>query len=363
MYELIPSEKYLDDLLSFSKKAKERIYIQAMHVVFNDKFSEFINELILAKKRGVDVRLNIDDYSKVYNSLGHRYLHISKKKISKCQKDATKSRFYIDKLLRAGVDVLFINEYKYNKKLAEYIPFLGRNHMKITVIDDISYIGGINLSSKSLNYIDFMLRTDNKSLLDALLDLFFKSRNNINFNDYKINLDLGDALLVDSGKTYKSIIYDTVLKEIYDSKDSILYISQFLPDFKILKALKFAHSRGVDVNIITHASYVSEKKYRTFIEHSMFNFSNLNIRNIYLSKDRYVHAKMVIIDKGKESEKAIFGSHNFSTFGVLFGTKEISLLTRNKQIIDMLYLWYNSIKPVDDKLIKYATPTQSSKHI
>jgi hypothetical protein len=50
MYELIPSEKYLDDLLSFSKKAKERIYIQAMHVVFNDKFSEFINELILAKK-------------------------------------------------------------------------------------------------------------------------------------------------------------------------------------------------------------------------------------------------------------------------------------------------------------------------
>jgi hypothetical protein len=72
---------------------------------------------------------------------------------------------------------------------------------------------------------------------------------------------------------------------------------------------------------------------------------------------------MVIIDKGKGSERAIFGSHNFSTFGVLFGTKEISLLTRNKQVIDMLYLWYNSIKPEDNKLVKYATPAQSSKHI
>ena len=361
MFKTIPSEEYLENITNLIKKSKNTIYIQAMYFCFDDSLKGFVEELIGAKKRGVDVKLNIDNYSVPYNN-GHKYLiHIKKENRIKCVSAASKSKNYLNMLIENGVDINFINQYKYGKFLSEYIPFLGRNHMKITLIDDVSFIGGINFSSKSFNYSDFMIRTENKDMLSALKKIFIDNRDNKKQNDKKIKINDRNILLVDSGKARQSIIYESSIECINNAKESIRYISQFFPDFKILDALENAVNRGVNVEIITHSNEIAEKKYRHKIEKILFNISNSNISNVYENSDRYIHAKMMIIDKDTSSPSVILGSHNFSTFGVLFGTAEISIYSKEKDLISELYIWYSNIKIKSNSLIRFHRITESVK--
>ncbi len=359
MFKTIPSEDYLENITNLIKKSSSIIYIQAMYFCFDNSLKEFVEELISAKKRGVDVKLNIDNYSIPYNN-GHKYLiHLKKEKRKNCISSASESKNYLNILINNGVDIKVINRYKYGKFLSEYIPFLGRNHMKITIIDNISFIGGINFSSKSFNYSDFMIKTQNKVMLSSLKKIFISNRNSKKQTDKKIKINNDNILLVDSGKPNQSIIYNSTIEYINNANESIIYISQFLPDFKLLRMLEKAVYRGVKVEIITHSNSIAEKKYRHKIEKLLFNISNSNISHVYENSNRYIHAKMIIIDKDTSSPSVILGSHNFSTFGVLFGTAEISLYSKEKELISELYTWYSNIKMKSDNLISFHNTTES----
>ena len=306
----------------------------------------------------MDVKLNIDNYSTPYNN-GHKYLiHIKKEKRIRCISSAAKSKNYFDMLIDNGIDIKYINKYKYGKFLSEYIPFLGRNHMKITIIDNVSFIGGINFSSKSFNYSDFMIKTENKDMLYTLKKIFIENRYNKNQNDKKIKINNDNILLIDSGKVRQSIIYESSIECINNAKESIRYISQFFPDFRILYALEKAIRKGIDVEIITHSNDIAEKKYRHKVEKILFNISNSHISNIYENSEKYIHAKMMLIDKDTSSPSVILGSHNFSTFGVLFGTAEISIYSKEKNLVSELYTWYSNIKVRSDSFIPIHSPVK-----
>ena len=233
MYEVIDASCYLDTITEKIKKSKNKIYIQAMHIDFSKKFEIFIDEIIKAKKRGVDVKFNIDEYSIPY-IVGHKYYHISQYKRINCNTKSEKNKYYLDKLIKEKIDIKFINEYKYGRIVSEYLPFFGRNHMKITIIDDVSFIGGINLAEKSLDYLDFMVRIKNKKLNLLLIDIFIKNRDGRKNNDITIPIDKLNDLIIDSGRRFKSQIYKETLDSIRKAEQSIIFISQFLPDFNIV---------------------------------------------------------------------------------------------------------------------------------
>ncbi len=361
MYELIPSEEYLSDLIQLVKKAKKNIYIQAMYVYFDDSLKEFTKEVIAAKKRGVSVKFNIDNYSNQYIQ-GHKYfIHINKEKRDKCKNNIQISQKYFKEMTSADIEINFINEYRYNKAIAEYFPFIGRNHMKITIIDNYSYIGGMNFGKKSFNYYDFMVKTKDREIRNNLKSIFLKNSTGIKYSDKIVNINKENSLLIDSGKKGQSIIYNEAINAINNAKEDISYISQFLPDFKILFALQKAVKRGLAVEIIVHSNSIAEKKIRHKIEQILFNLSNINLSNLYEQSEKYIHAKMIILDKNAPNSSLIIGSHNFSTFGVLFGTSEIALNTKDKDLIHNLSNWYTQIKLNSQSLIKYTTPSQSIK--
>ena len=53
-------------------------------------------------------------------------------------------------------------------------------------------------------------------------------------------------------------------------------------------------------------------------------------------RDRYLHAKCIIFSFKDGSKTAITGSHNFVNGGVLLGTREVALETKEPSIIAQL---------------------------
>jgi cardiolipin synthase len=60
------------------------------------------------------------------------------------------------------------------------------------------------------------------------------------------------------------------------------------------------------------------------------------------TRNRYLHAKFMIFTMPDGSKVALTGSHNFVYAGVLLGTREIALETRNPKIIRQLESFFES---------------------
>ena len=345
MFKIVKSDTYKQALIAKIKKAQSRIYIQAMAIEFTEDISSIIDELINAKKKGVDVRINIDWYSRMYTSSHiNKYPLLLKTRKNMIEKVKKENNTYIQKLLDADIQIIYINKPKY--KISEYIPYIGRNHMKFILIDDCVFIGGMNISQRSFKNVDFMAESNNLMLKDTILKIF--TNNHTLYNNSEIPISSDSSLLVDVGTFGNSIIYKKALESIKSSKSSIRYISQFLPNFDILKALNEAAKRSVDVSIITYDKRLASQKFANKIDHLLFALSKKNLSVMY-NKDRYVHAKLLLIDEN-DNGTALFGSHNFSPFGVYFKTAEIAISTKNKECIDDLNNWYASIK---DNISRY----------
>ena len=54
------------------------------------------------------------------------------------------------------------------------------------------------------------------------------------------------------------------------------------------------------------------------------------------TKHQYLHAKFMIFEMNDGQKIAVTGSHNFVNAGVLLGTREIALQTKNLLIIKQL---------------------------
>ena len=336
MYTIINAEDYFYTLYKKIREAKDYIYIQAMSVEFSLHNKIISDEIIESAKRGVKVYINIDWYSKMYTGKQMNKLPI----INKGKRDLTyKIRLEnlreIQKMKKVNVDIAYLN--RPNNTFGEYIPFIGRNHMKFTIVDNCIYIGGTNLSVDSFSNIDFMMESCNKKLINSSITLFFENRNIRSLHPSKIQIANDTSLLIDSGKIGDSIIYRNSLDLTDKAQKSIKYVSQFLPDFELLKKMKQAKRRGVSVDIMTYHKGMALSKVKGRVEQLLFNIFSEDLSATQIKK--YVHAKLLIID----NINTIFGSHNFSKFGVLFGTKEIAINSTNPDLILSLNNWLDNV--------------------
>ena len=85
-----------------------------MAIEFTEDISSIIDELINAKKKGVDVRINIDWYSRMYTSSHiNKYPLLLKTRKNMIEKVKKENNTYIQKLLDADIQIIYINEPKY----------------------------------------------------------------------------------------------------------------------------------------------------------------------------------------------------------------------------------------------------------
>ena len=312
---LLPPE-YVAQATADVNKAQTRVLLMTMVLADTPASHELIDALEAAAKRGVEVTVSADVFT--YGEVGGSFLPVKYYNINSRQ--ATKMA---KRLRAAGVKFQWLGR-------GRSFIFSGRTHMKWCVIDDIVYtFGGVNMYEIGIHNNDYMFKLQDESLAERLVHeqkrIARAERTNSNYPS--VSFDLGkDIVLFDGGIIGQSIIYRRVIDLVREAS-SVLYVSQYGPTGRLGRLLKSKESH----------LYFSRPEQADFINWILIKFNAITsgTKTLY-TKKQYLHAKFMIFTMPDGSKVAITGSHNFSSSGVLLGTREIALETRDPAVISQL---------------------------
>jgi len=325
--------EFLDSFCEAIAHSRNRVYLQSMVVEAGRVMDRVAPLLCSAAARGVDVRV-------FYDWVTNRYLHgdirflptfnFERRACERVQHARNSDLFAY--LARCGVVVV-----ETNIPFARFhlFPVMGRNHRKIYIVDNLAWLGGVNFFDASFETIDFMVRFDDCVLVDEL------SRQCILVNESRVFADsvfpishLG-MLFVDAGRRGFSLIYEHALDLVRNATTSVIFISQLVPENRMLDLLFVKAQAGIRVVIITSHKHDAA-------------FTRYPLRYFYLAFRRKlrsmphgvqvfhvngkVHAKLLIVD-GRE---VFFGSHNFVESGIQMGTQEIAFCSKHAGLVSQL---------------------------
>ncbi len=206
----------------------------------------------------------------------------------------------------------------------------GRTHSKWCVADDTVFtFGGVNLYEEGIQNIDYMFSHTDAKLADRIVEEQKRvQKAEARSNNYpSVAYEHGDmTVLIDGGIIGQSVIYRRAI-ELAEKATHITFVSQYCPTGKLSRVLKkrkttFYYNRPLQ----------AEGLNRIVIRIGQFTSGLVT----EYKKARYLHAKCIIFTFEDGSKAAITGSHNFAYTGVLLGTREIALETRDPKIIAQL---------------------------
>lgn len=325
--------EFLEDLLDCIYQARERVYIEAMIFESGEEIDRLGRALLIAVKRGIDVRLVYDwvSWRNVHNKLELLpELRWRKRKYN--FRVHARTRILLSQLQAAGVKVFMIN----SPTLLEHgFPVINRNHSKIYIVDDrYAWVGGVNLFDKAFAFADCMVRVSSSCLIQGLVEYFLAVSRSSLSEDYSVSCGDDYKLYFDSGKHGKSLIYETGLGMIRAAKSQVIFISQFVPNGPLLRVLLERAAEGVEIVLLTSSAQdlmFTGFPYKFFSDYSLSRIKRYPTIK-FAHHTGKVHAKLLIVDK----REILIGSHNMAFSGVLFGTSEVSLWSRDGSLVKQL---------------------------
>ncbi|MEI6296453.1 MAG: phosphatidylserine/phosphatidylglycerophosphate/cardiolipin synthase family protein [bacterium] len=310
------------------KNSKTSIYWES-YILKNDT-SPYLNFFGIIKekaKEGVKIRIVLDGFATLWFENIENSLLIE--------------------LRMLGVEVLFFNSWFH------------RIHRKILIIDEEkAFLGGVNVAHSYRSWLDLHILIEGKKIVKTLLSSFARSyfysggknpyllslRQNSQFRKTELWLldhfpNVGRLLL----KRYY------VEKIALAEKKIIMVTPFFTPKPWLVKALKQALLRGVDVQIILPQK--TESIITDFSNH-IFTSALYDLgMKVYMTKEM-IHAKALLVD----DKVGLVGSNNLDTQSFDFNI-EASLSFERKDMIKDLGLiledWKKDSVPFDDN--KYSS--------
>lgn len=317
---LLPPE-YIKRATALARKAQHHIYLVSLSIIRDDATNEFLNALLDASRRGVDVHVAADMLTFVYTFNGHWLPFFA-------GRDTKRTDKLRNEFKHAGAKFYWLGQ--------QYVPFLfGRTHSKWCVIDDdVFTFGGVNIERAGIaERTDYMFQTRNADLAARLIhEQHSIERANLGHSatrNHAVDINLG-TLLLDGGQLGQSIIYERAIS-LVKRAIHVIFVSQYCPSGALGKAIDNTDS----------LVYFNHKNNAGKINKIMIgNRKMLSHQNNLYTRDRYIHAKFIIATLPDGSRRAISGSHNFASAGAHAGTREIALETSDPRIIDQLQSFY-----------------------
>jgi hypothetical protein len=312
---LVETNDYYNSLLKEIPKAKKRIVIGAMIVLWGDRTAPIFALLHEALKRGVKVTILLDNFTRLSALYGLEPRSTRGKRIR--QTFAT-----LEDLGRQGAHV-----YCFGK--LGFPPYKGRCHVKITIIDDTSYsFGGINFFDQMFEFTDYMLEHKDKQVADYLEKLVKRiGKNQPPLLDEETEISKNTSILFDGGRPKQSIIYERAC-ELSAQATKVIYASQMTASGPLADLLSetdttFYFNRPEQMLMIdSWGQAFDQQKYR--------------ITNNYEGKD-FLHIKCMLFELPGGRKAVLSGSHNFSYRGVAYGTQEIGLYSTDPALWETLH--------------------------
>lgn len=332
--KLLTTAQYFDDVIKRLNAAKKGERIAAAAMTFDPdepRVARYMEALVAAAKKGADVLLLIDAHSFMVNHhtdipngpiLLHRNILTARLPYYRRKIAA------LEKLKEAGGRYEIINK----PKGALINPVAGRSHIKATIIGDVYYIGGCNLSGT--DELDLMQHVQDATSADYLYEFLQRvakkgdTKIALHYHDQELFMDSGTSLLIDCGVRNQSIIFDQAM-ELIDSADEWLVMTcQFFPNSVTARHLAAAKKRGVKIKLFFN--HPSKHAHINKLAHQLVIWQERtrNPKELFAfegtRKQPRIHAKLIATEKG-----AIIGSNNYVTAGVKLGTAESAILRRD----------------------------------
>lgn len=345
-FEVLSPIKFKTEIQKAASQAKNKVWMQAMYFEPGNFATSIQDMLTSARQRGVDTRLQFDEYSiKVQQEIPNYFPTFGRKRRMEKRAILTNQLAAIDDLRNQDVKVTLLHTMSPTENI---FPFKGRNHAKIIVIDNTAWMGGVNFTDGDINRFDFMVRITDPQLVTALTQTFQ------DFGEGRLDKDrvvtAGDTmLLIDAGKSGQSIILDTALQAIDKAQESIRHTSQYTPNGRLAKAFKQATEKGVITEVIVPQTKALESlpnKALDFVNRQKARLGRAHFH--LLDFPTHIHSKLLLIDaEGRDSTNttlAMIGSNNLTETGIRFGTAEIALASTNPKLIENLNAYWDSVK-------------------
>ena len=293
--EFYSGEQTYHEMLKAINSAKKYIYL-CVYIFKKDKIGkQFIEALIAAKDRGVDVYVLIDGVGELYS--------FRKARRTLVKNDVKVLRFLPPKLIPFNLSINL------------------RNHRKLLVIDsNISFIGGMNISQEYYQH--------DESINPPLKDIHFKVTGHIVYQlqnvfeaDWQfIGGKINTNSEIETSSFKKPMICRTIidgpgenidhlsiilLSAINSAKQAmILMTPYFLPNRELIAAMQTAALRGVKVTIILPEQ--SNLNYVHWATRHMLWELLINGVNVFYQSGPFSHSKLFVID----SVYSLIGSAN-----------------------------------------------------
>lgn len=284
-----------------------------------------LDACIAAVKRGVTVTISVDAHTFLMDPFGHiGPLWYGRMRSRTRSKWFAPSEQAIARLRNNGVTVALTNP----PARPFTSPVSGRSHIKASIINDVIYVGGHNLS---YGLLDCMVRSRQPATADWLYALLAEratkptTRAAWGLGDFTHTIDAQSHLTIDVGSRGQSRIYDEALALI-DQATTWLFLScQFFPRGKTAAHLQAAADRGVAVYTMfngpgVHPPGIGRLAHMTVNAHERLHRSRALFQGELPKGTPYVHAKILAT-----GDTGMIGSHNYIQEGVRFGTAELAL--------------------------------------
>ncbi|BFM16072.1 phospholipase D-like domain-containing protein [Maricurvus nonylphenolicus] len=319
------AEDYLQDILKHIDAAKQSIIVETYIFDFDEVGKRLIQHLVKAQARGVKVRVLMDgvgsgsDGDRTAQALEHQGVPV------KIYRPLPWQTYHYKRALTRGN---LIN------KLLYFIRRINqRNHRKQLIIDNqLLWSGSLNISQKHLpiklggeGWQDYGVKVSGANvaiMAGQFDDVWFR-------RPIRLSRNLFGAYWDTLSQWSRKRRNQQLLHNINAARQRIYIVNAyFAPASKIIKALKQARNRGVDVQILVTAR--SDIKLFPLLTASYYaDLLEAGIR-VYEYQPGFLHAKALLID-----QFALIGSTNFNHRSYLHD-QELDIILSKAQSITAL---------------------------
>lgn len=304
MSSLLVAEAFVDDLLDRLACAEDRILVQFMTFEGDDAGWTVADALIDAAEEGMDTRVLIDAYT------DHFVSETWYKDESVAQEVEATGRM-IEAMRAAGIQVKRTRPFG----RANWLLF-ARNHRKIVVVDETTYLGGTNISDHNFAFHDFMVRFDDPALARDAADVVDRT-----WQGQQVDRAYPTGLATEGH--LEQAFYDL----LQEATEEVIISSPYAADLHLVRVLSDLDPSVRRVFMTLEENNIAGVDAVTPYVHEKLVQSGVEVRYY----PDFSHAKFLLVD----GSAAIIGSANFNldSFRV---KEEIGLVLRHRRSVQRL---------------------------